>query len=1547
MMNMRTKARTLLASLTLAAALSLPALGLPEGGQVVNGQVNIGSPLNGQMTIQQLTDHAIINWNAFGINATEMLRFVQPSQLSAILNRVTGQDPSLIMGSLQANGRVFIINPNGILFGAGSQVNVGSLFASTLNITDDNFLNDRFKFDQVDGKAAASIVNQGTLTVSPGGFLVLTAPLIANQGVIVANVGQVALAAGEHTEINFDGRGLINIQVDPAVAQVGPVAINNGILNNMVGNLLNISPADSITQLPGGVELAGASGRLVNTGEIHADALEGQSAGHIVLNSQQSTLVRDGSLISANGVGAVDGGSVKLLSNGLAFLENGAITQARGGQAGGNGGFVELSGKGRVSVQGVVDVSSVQGTAGVFLLDPLTLHIVNGVAGTGDQDPFIVTTTAGFPDRGGNTVTNGFINAFTAGTLTLQADNTITQDNNAPINNTNAGVNLVFQTTNGDISFNAGVATTGTITATAGQNVALNDNGNYFISGSSVTLTAGGTGSVASNNAGFHVVNATNSVNLTGPGGVFGPGFTPPNITGSSAFQTRTPVLNVDSSNGNIFVVNNAASSGALAVNATAPSTASPTTTGGAFIVNNNGSITVGSTGIRGSGLGTGVVTQNGGDILNDANSGAIGVAGSATEIKAPNIGTTAQPVKTAGSTVNLFSTGSTGVTVSQNGSAVFNLNVTTGPTNITSNGDVGISAGFNDALNFNNPTPYQTSGTSPLTITTTGKIENSGGNPILLGNGVNLSGTNGVGSLGALAVHSNSAINATSSAGAVSITSATPIVVGSSGIGGNAGTTLTATGGGANGDISTPNAGRVGLGGTTTITGHALGVVGTPLKTAGSALSFTATAGAVLQHNGSATVSGTATGVVDVDLTGNLAVGTAGIAGTTSTSLKASGDITGSTGTVGTSGTSTNLQGANVGTPGAAVKTLGNAITVTASAGVNLQQSGAATFTLANSGANSAVTIASDANIDIGGTFTHPSGALTLTTTNGHIQTSTVPLTGTSISLTAAGPITVDTAAASLNATATGASGSISLNNNQSATVNATASQAASVATTAGSFTVGSSGVSGANGATTLTAPVSIVAGTGRVGSAGQATFITAGTIGTTAAPVLTAGSTVRLSGSSVHASQQGASTFEVFNGAPGTAVSDVSIVSDSDLTLTAPPQFSTDNTSTVSLITTGPGSRLLLSTPFTLVGNSVTLSTVADLGSLGTPFATQASVLNASSTGGSVFVSNTGTVTAGGSAAVNYNLTNSAQTTLTSLTAGGVANINSTGNLLGNGGGTNLTAATANLITSGKIGTDSSNRLNTAAGTLNANGPSGVFIQNAGSTTATSVQSANGSIDLNVDGDLTLGLISAPNGTVKLQTCPNGSILDGNDGPGVQNNIASGGDVTLIAHGTVGTDADAIEVNMTGGVLRVAAGGQTNGTSFNVGGTTPSNSLEVFDPPAGTACFTGLPPGRGFFNGTQIYTPAAKASDAGGVAAAQQFFVPQETRQALNDVLVNPFTFNQPPFLDAQGRVLGSAFVPFYTSGLAFLLDKEDWLRFLQETVVWDIDEDEAKGI
>ena len=137
----------------------------PIGASVISGQVFISHPGNLLSVIN--TPGSIINWHGFSISASEITRFIQQSASSMVLNRVIGVDPSVILGALQSNGRVILINPNGVLFGAGSMVDIAGLVASTLNLSNADFLAGRLNFTDTPG--AGSVVNQGTITTPTGG----------------------------------------------------------------------------------------------------------------------------------------------------------------------------------------------------------------------------------------------------------------------------------------------------------------------------------------------------------------------------------------------------------------------------------------------------------------------------------------------------------------------------------------------------------------------------------------------------------------------------------------------------------------------------------------------------------------------------------------------------------------------------------------------------------------------------------------------------------------------------------------------------------------------------------------------------------------------------------------------------------------------------------------------------------------------------------------------------------------------------------------------------------------------------------------------------------------------------------------------------------------------------------------------------------------------------------------------------------------------------------------------------------------------------------
>ncbi|MYM66186.1 filamentous hemagglutinin N-terminal domain-containing protein [Pseudoduganella sp. FT55W] len=405
--NLRRKAIAVL-----VAACYSNAYAAPVSPTVVAGQASFN--IQGKTYTITNTPNAIINWQGFSIAADELTRFVQQSSDSKVLNRITGQDPSVILGSLQSNGKVFLINPNGVMFGAGSRVDVHGLVASSLNISNADFLAGKNNFDGAAG--AGKVSNQGTITTPSGGQIFLIAPAVENSGVISSPNGDVVLAAGHSVQL-FDAKDP-NVQVvvsSPSdqslnlgqiVAQGGRIgvygalikqrgAINaNSAVRGANGKIVlkasgtTLVEADSTTTATGSNLNTGGDILLLGqkvgvAGNAVVDA-SGESGGGTVLvggdyqgknpavmNAQQAYLSKD-AVLRADATDKGNGGKVVVWSD-QATQVHGAIS-ARGGAAGGNGGLVETSGH-YLDMQGTVDTRAPSGANGSLLLDPSDVYI--------------------------------------------------------------------------------------------------------------------------------------------------------------------------------------------------------------------------------------------------------------------------------------------------------------------------------------------------------------------------------------------------------------------------------------------------------------------------------------------------------------------------------------------------------------------------------------------------------------------------------------------------------------------------------------------------------------------------------------------------------------------------------------------------------------------------------------------------------------------------------------------------------------------------------------------------------------------------------------------------------------------------------------------------------------------------------------------------------------------------------------------------------------------------------------------------------------------
>ncbi|AZE95475.1 filamentous hemagglutinin [Pseudomonas orientalis] len=298
-----------------------PAFALPVGGTVVSGTADILSYNNGsKMSVNQHTDKLITNWSDFSIGAGQAVTFNQPNATSVALNRVIGSNVSSIKGQLDANGRVFLVNPNGVVIGQRAQVNVGTLVATTRAISDVDFLAGKYHFA---GTSSAEIINSGTLTADQGGNIALLGSQVRNDGTIQAQMGRVALGAGSDFTVNFDGNNLLNLQVDAAA--VNALALNRGLLKADGGQvLMTASGAGTLLQAV-----------VNNQGAIEAKTLRAK-AGRITLDGGAAGDVRVGGALTASAMTSYGNGGVVEVKGANVNTQLGTqvSTQARNGQTG-------------------------------------------------------------------------------------------------------------------------------------------------------------------------------------------------------------------------------------------------------------------------------------------------------------------------------------------------------------------------------------------------------------------------------------------------------------------------------------------------------------------------------------------------------------------------------------------------------------------------------------------------------------------------------------------------------------------------------------------------------------------------------------------------------------------------------------------------------------------------------------------------------------------------------------------------------------------------------------------------------------------------------------------------------------------------------------------------------------------------------------------------------------------------------------------------------------------------------------------------------------
>ncbi|MEX0279060.1 MAG: filamentous hemagglutinin N-terminal domain-containing protein, partial [Ruegeria sp.] len=424
---------------------------LPTGGTVSSGSATITQPGGNQLTINQNSNTAIINWNGFSIGSGAQVNFNQPNGQSVVLNRVTGSTGTEIYGQLNANGQVHLVNPNGIFIGPSGHISTGGFVASTLDISDDDFLNGTYRY-QGNGNSQG-VENAGTITVAPGGYAALIGGRVSNSGLIRVPLGRVGLGAGEQVTLDVSGDGFLQVAVpsdsddatmEALISNSGRIEAEGGLVHlkaasarnaaRQVINMSGVIEARSVSGSSGAVVLGGGGGAVHISGVIDTSASVASvstsprpvarptDGGDITVTGESIALA--GATLKADGAGSGDGGNIRvggdyqgggdlptarftsvdakstLSANGGDTGNGGRIivwsdelttfagvNSARGGDSSGDGGFVEVSGKIDLRYSGVTDTRAPNGVAGTLLLDPTDILVSN--------NPSTATVTVG------------------------------------------------------------------------------------------------------------------------------------------------------------------------------------------------------------------------------------------------------------------------------------------------------------------------------------------------------------------------------------------------------------------------------------------------------------------------------------------------------------------------------------------------------------------------------------------------------------------------------------------------------------------------------------------------------------------------------------------------------------------------------------------------------------------------------------------------------------------------------------------------------------------------------------------------------------------------------------------------------------------------------------------------------------------------------------------------------------------------------------------------------------------------------------------------
>jgi filamentous hemagglutinin family protein len=570
-----TKWRAVIASAFAAALLPLSSLADTNVvAGVVAGDLTVKDISATHTQYTHTANVNIVDFYKFGVLKGHQLDVVMPDAGRA-LYRVIGNSRSEIMGTLNSNGTLVLVNQNGILFGKGAEVNVGNIIASTLNISNEAFLQGRYQF--TGGDLAGSVVNKGYIKAKDEGYIVMLGKNVENEGTLVASKGSVVMAAAKEAVLDFYGNGLVRANltgqaVEALVKNSGLIQANGGLVQLAANartaaiNVTGIIEANQLVERDGMIRLEGGdnskvevSGKLIAKGEnttggtievtgeqvalMNGALLDasgdtgggkvlvggGYQGGDASVYNARTTYIANGATIKADAIRQGDGGKVIVWAN-HATRFYGSIS-AQGGLLGGNGGFTEVSGKNYLDFAGRVNLSAVNGDRGTLLLDPENITLVNGPASnTSGFNPGVDNQEAYNDNFGQNSVFNvGAGGSFTGvgnnANIVLQAnkDINVNSEFNLKTATGNTDVSLTLLAKN-DINLNANIIADGAgfvaLTADAdGNNIGnlnlkadiVTDKGVVSLAGANIIQTSG---SDVTTNGGMVMIGSNGDVNL-------------------------------------------------------------------------------------------------------------------------------------------------------------------------------------------------------------------------------------------------------------------------------------------------------------------------------------------------------------------------------------------------------------------------------------------------------------------------------------------------------------------------------------------------------------------------------------------------------------------------------------------------------------------------------------------------------------------------------------------------------------------------------------------------------------------------------------------------------------------------------------------------------------------------------------------------------------------------------------------------------------------------------------------------------------------------